>query len=577
MENQISVLEKKLKRKQIEMSSIQQIGKSLSSELRTTRLLPLIMQEVTRLMYAERSTFYIVDQERGELWSQIAQKAEVKEIRLKIGVGIAGHVAKTGEVINIKDAYKDDRFDPTTDKKTGYHTRSILCMPIFEPVKGDKEQPAIIGVLQVLNRINGTFDHEDEELLSSMASQIAIAIINARLFASVEKKVSELNLLFDIEQQLSKAVRREELLEWQAMKIADSLQVESAFLALFDGNEDEFSTVIGHNIEESQKEVLKKITDNTLVTKALESGEILVINDFSGDDSGQLKFFNENGMRVEHFICAPLMADTSAIGALLVFNKRVENDFFRQEDIQLIRSLSGQIARSLETYRLREEKQKAEHLASIGNMMSTIVHDLRTPMNNIQGFVELMQEETDQELRTEFAEIVFEQIKALTSMTKDVLDFAKGKTSILPVKYPVDKIINQFITLYEKDVTKQGFEFESDCQTASMVYVDPEKINRVFMNIMKNALEAMEGKGKFSISATEVDGEILFSLSDTGTGIPEEIRNNLFESFVTSGKEGGTGLGLAIVKKMIDQHKGRIEVESEQGKGTTFKIFLKRV
>ena len=94
-------VEKKLNRKEIEMLSIQHIGKALSSELRIEQLLLLIMNEVTRLMNAERSTFYIVDEERGELWSKIAQKAEILEIRLKIGTGIAGHVAKTGEIINI--------------------------------------------------------------------------------------------------------------------------------------------------------------------------------------------------------------------------------------------------------------------------------------------------------------------------------------------------------------------------------------------------------------------------------------------------------------------------------------------
>jgi GAF domain-containing protein len=409
MSKDISVLEQQLKRKQIEMSSIQQIGKSLSSELRTTRLLPLIMQEVTRLMYAERSTFYIVDQERGELWSQIAQKAEIKEIRLKIGVGIAGHVAKTGEVINIRDAYQDERFDPSTDKKTGYRTRSILCMPIFEPVKGDKDKPAIIGVLQVLNRINGVFDEEDEELLSSMASQIAIAIINARLFASVEKKVSELNLLFDIEQQLSKAMVREQMLEWQVFKIVDSLNVESAFIALLEGDDDVFSKFIGHNMAKQFKEKLSELAYIPVISAAVSSGEIVVVNEFGENETDQLTFFVKNGMQVQHLVCAPLMAGDSAIGILMVFNKKQENDFFRKEDVQLIRSLSSQIARSLETYRLREEKQKAEHLASIGNMMSTIVHDLRTPIGNIQGFVELMQEESDPELRTEFAGIVFEQ------------------------------------------------------------------------------------------------------------------------------------------------------------------------
>jgi signal transduction histidine kinase len=94
------------------------------------------------------------------------------------------------------------------------------------------------------------------------------------------------------------------------------------------------------------------------------------------------------------------------------------------------------------------------------------------------------------------------------------------------------------------------------------------------MNIMKNALEAMKKGGTFSLIADEVNGEVIFRLKDTGAGIPDEIKGKLFDSFVTSGKEGGTGLGLAIVKKVIDEHKARIEVESAKGKGTTFNIIF---
>jgi len=577
MSKEILDLQAKLERKQTEMNSIQQIGKALSSELRTTKLLPLIMNEVTRLMHAERSTFYIVDQERGELWSQIAQKAEVLEIRLKVGIGIAGHVAATGEIINIEDAYNDDRFDPTTDKKTGYRTRSILCMPIFEPQKEEAQDPAIIGVLQVLNRIDGVFGREDEELLSSMASQIAIALINARLYASVEKKVSELNLLFDIEQELNKASSREELMQWLVKKIATTLLAESALLTLLDGPDDTFSTLFTHNISLKNTSEIQNLARIPIISETLQSKEISVWNDFDHSDQGDATLSGELDREIRHMVCAPLVIEQTAIGIIAFINKEQANDFFRNEDLQLIQSLSSQIARSIETFRLRDEKQKAEHLAAIGNMMSTIVHDLRTPMNNIQGFVELMQDEEEQELRTEFAGIVYDQVRTLTSMTKDVLDFAKGKTSILPVKYPSDKLISQFVKLFENDVQKKGFVLESSCETASMVYVDPEKMGRVFMNIMKNALEAMEPGGTFSIHANEENGEIRFRLSDTGSGIPEEIRDKLFDSFVTSGKEGGTGLGLAIVKKMIDQHKGRIEVESEAGKGTTFNIYLNKM
>ncbi len=572
-------LEKQLERKQIEMHSIQQIGKALSRELRTRRLLPLIMNEVTRLMNAERSTFYIVDRERGELWSQIAQKAEIKEIRLKVGTGIAGYVAKTGEVINIEDAYRDDRFDPSTDKKTGYHTRSILCMPIFEPLSEHKKSPDIIGVLQVLNKKDGVFTEDDEELLASMASQIAISIINARLYSSLEKRVSELNLMFEIEQELNKVYDLDELLRFLLEKITSTLQTQAAALVLLKENGQEFKKLRSLHIGPERLQALHPSPHTGRLGDVIRKGQIFFTN-----QAGKEKWLKDSFRKKEapdfelhHFVCAPLIVNDKVIGVLELFNKTQPNEIFRQEDLRLLGSLTSQIARSIEAHRLREEKIKADRLASIGNMMSAIVHDLRTPINNIFGFVDLMREEEDSQLRNEYGDIVKEQIDILTNMTKDVLDFAKGKTNILPIKYPVDKLITNFTRLFENNIRNQGYEFESSCEAAGSVYVDPEKLNRVFMNIMKNALEAMEPGGKFSIGAEEQNGEIVFHLADTGSGIPEEIRDRLFDSFVTSGKEGGTGLGLAIVKKLVEQHKGRIEVESELGKGTTFNIYFKKL
>jgi len=572
-----AMLEQKLHRLQVEMNSIHQIGKTLSSELRTRRLLPLIMNEVTRLMNAERSTFYIVDEERGELWSQIAQKAEIQEIRLNVGVGIAGYVAESGEVINIPDAYKDSRFNPEVDKKTGFTTRSILCMPIFEPIKDDKIKPAIIGVLQVLNKKDGVFTKDDEELLGSLASQIAITIINSRLYSALEKRVSELNLLFDVEKELNSVEKQEELMSFLLEQITKTLKIEAAFIGLLDEDSEKFLTKTGKNLAAEVLNSPALTTQNSVIQKVLESGELYISNSAQDDDLIKSAFPDDFPLDILHFVCVPLTAGDKLVGILIVLNKSEKNEFFRQDDINLVKSFTSQIARSIETMRLRDEKMKADRLASIGNMMSTIVHDLRTPMNNIYGFVDLLQEEDDAELREEYAGIIIEQIKTLTNMTTDVLDFAKGKTSILPVKAAVDKLILNFTKLFEKDVRKKGFEFETSCNADAMIYVDPEKVNRIFMNIMKNALEAMEPGGKFSISAERMNGEVEICLSDTGAGIPAEIRDRLFDSFVTSGKEGGTGLGLAIVQKLVHEQKGRIEVESEPGKGTTFKIYFKRL
>ena len=573
-ENDLKKLTEKLQQKENQLHSIQQIGKSLSSVLNRDKLLILIMEEVTRLMNADRGTLFIVDSEKGELWSKIAQKAEIKEIRLKIGVGIAGYVAKTGETINIKDAYKDDRFDPSTDKRTGYKTKSILCMAIREPVKDEKKEGNIIGVLQILNKLDGVFGEEDEELLTSLASQISISLVNARLYGILENRVNELNLLFDLEKELSGAFDQNELLEKLLVLIAKILNTKYALLILSDKAGKGFPLRWCLNLD---KEKIRKASlnlDKGIWRTLISQGKICLANEV---DDNTVSTAKELGVGVDNLLGAPLISDGKIIGAMVFINKKQDKSYFSKNDEKIIISAAGQLARGVVNYWMKEEKMNEDRLATIGNMMSAIVHDLRTPMNNIYGFVDLMCEEDDQENRTEFAEIINQQIKTLTNMTTDVLDFAKGKSNVLLRKYPVDKLVKEFVRFFENDVKNRGYKFEWNVDVTAMIYVDTDKLKRVFMNIMKNALEAMKKGGVFKLQASEVNGEVEFLLSDSGTGIPDEIKDRLFDSFVTSGKEGGTGLGLAIAKKVVEEHKGRIEVESEMGKGTTFKIYIPKL
>jgi signal transduction histidine kinase len=163
--------------------------KAISAETDFDRLLQLIMEETNRAMDADRSTLFLVDAARGELWSRVALGLEHQEIRFKSHLGIAGHVATTGEVLNIPEAYEDPRFNQEVDKQTGYRTKSILCIPV-----GNKKG-TVIGVLQVLNKKSGPFSAADEEMLDALASQAAIALENAKLYEDLRRAYAELKQL----------------------------------------------------------------------------------------------------------------------------------------------------------------------------------------------------------------------------------------------------------------------------------------------------------------------------------------------------------------------------------------------
>ncbi len=150
------------------------VANQLSSELETTSLITTIMQKARELLDADRCTLFLLDREHEELWSKIADGTQ--EIRFPMRIGIAGHVATTGEILNIPDAYNDKRFNKDIDLKTGYRTRTILCMPLRN------NQGQIIGVTQMINKHDGIFDKEDEELLNAFSAQAGVAIENSILF-----------------------------------------------------------------------------------------------------------------------------------------------------------------------------------------------------------------------------------------------------------------------------------------------------------------------------------------------------------------------------------------------------------
>jgi len=164
-----------------DLSRLLDISQTMIEKTDLGSLLGLIMEEATKTMHADRSTLYLVDRDRNELVSFIAQQSGVKEIRLPMGMGIAGHVAKTGKAANIADAYENPLFNKETDAQTGYRTRTMLCVPMKNH---DRE---IIGVLQVLNKKKGLFTEYDEWLFKTYAAYAATAIENARLHEEREK------------------------------------------------------------------------------------------------------------------------------------------------------------------------------------------------------------------------------------------------------------------------------------------------------------------------------------------------------------------------------------------------------
>ena len=176
------IFEKKLnfyKEEHQRLTTLLTVTRNISKELELGRLLVTIMDEVKRALKADRCTVFLIDREKKELWSKVAHGEE--DIRFPLHLGIAGYVATTGEVLNIPDAYADPRFNPEIDKQTGYITRNMLTFPMRNKLN------EIIGVFQVLNKYEGVFTRDDENLLDVISTIAATQVENAQLYEEQRK------------------------------------------------------------------------------------------------------------------------------------------------------------------------------------------------------------------------------------------------------------------------------------------------------------------------------------------------------------------------------------------------------
>ena len=173
--------------------------KALASTLDLGELLGRILDVAKAQADAERGTLFLVDEKKEEIWSLIAHGLETREIRLPLGKGIAGQVAKSGEILNIPDAYADGRFNRDVDAQTGYRTRNILCLPIRN------KKGKIVAALQLLNKRQGAFAAEDVDFLLTLSEHMALALENAQLHRALlekERLEREMALARDIQRNL---------------------------------------------------------------------------------------------------------------------------------------------------------------------------------------------------------------------------------------------------------------------------------------------------------------------------------------------------------------------------------------
>ncbi len=565
--------------------ALREVGVALGATLDLDQLLDLILQKITEALEADRATLYLLDETSEELVSRIAQGPGVRSIRIKAGQGLAGYVARTGRPLHVRDAYEDPRFNAEWDMLSGYRTRSILAAPMRNHLG------KTIGVVQVLNKKRGDFTDDDADILAALATQAAVSIDNSRLFMSVtqkniqlvdmteqlERRVRDLKLLFNLEHAMGRATSLEDLFIAVLGEAMRACEAKMGAVALRDQEERTGDLYI---IDERAKKMkrLPYPEDVGMIGWAIRNDEVLVSADAEKDPRRDEELDQRVGQgRAKTALVVPLEGEQGApMGAIAIYNKR-GGHAFSAEDTELLKLIAANASTAIRLQLSRDSLEREQRLTTIGRLLSSVIHDLKTPLTVIRGYVQLMEASASTAEREKFAALILRQFDHIGTMQREVLEFARGEKRILLRKVYVQQFFDDVRDQLESDLAKRGIELVVDIQEKGTARFDEGKILRAVHNLARNAAEAMApgGGGKFVIKVTrdKADGALVVSFSDTGPGIPKEIEHRLFQSFVTSGKRGGTGLGLAIVKKIVDEHGGTITVQST-ARGATFKLRL---
>ena len=225
--------------------------------------------------------------------------------------------------------------------------------------------------------------------------------------------------------------------------------------------------------------------------------------------------------------------------------------------------------------RAREELVRTERLSTVGRMANAIIHDFKQPINSVKGFADLLRlPGIDEHKREKYADMILGGLDRMMEMVNELLDFARGDTKLHLEPVDLNAVVAEEIDHLQGHKSDTELELSFVPGEIETITLDRRRIRRVIENLIGNARNALAGRGRISVATAANNGGVTLTVADDGPGIPPEIRQTLFDPFVSGDKSKGTGLGLAITKSIIEELGGRIDFTTKTDAGTTFRVWL---
>lgn len=566
-----------LQRRIGEINALYEAGKQIGSAANLRGLLRQIVALASAVTEAQIGSIMLVDSRRRHLTIEAAIGLEpdvIRNTRLLIGESIAGYVAETGEALIVSDVENNPRFKRRNKEK--YGVASLLCTPL-------RIKNKIIGVINMANKQqNQEFTADDLRLLTTFASQAAVAVDDAYQFARGQRRLAEYEILHEMSREVETIESLSQFGDRLVKKLKRIFPIDYGIWFVWDAEAKQLIPEGGVGQTDIPLTESGKIDVSKLSRDQISLSEIDLEN-FDFDDLAAFSDFLSAKLAShamlpspgEAYMAIPIFRN-GELAHVFYFGSNSDEPY-SDEDMSLAKLVISQSA-------LLFEKEKAllnaTRLMTMGNMISEISHDLRRPLTSIKGGIQLILREADRlGLNTGLFEGVETEIDHMNDLVRELVDFSKPDR-YETIKVDLRLLVKRVTDLVARDMKKRNIRLESDFTDINWeVMVNRNQMVEVFLNLVMNAMEAMPNGGKLliegAISKPEHRNEEYLALRiiDTGIGISKQHLARIFDRYYTT-RDNGTGLGLSVVERIVTAHNGTLSVDSTPGKGTIFTVFL---
>lgn len=559
------------------LALLYQVSNVIHSTLDSQEALKLIVTEAVRLVKASSGSVVLLNPNTNllEIHASFGLSSESADRQLQIGEGITGWVAKTGRPARVDDVTCDRRF-----VKLRLGTRSELAVPL--EVNGQTR-----GVLNVDSDRVKAFNADDETLLVELAGQAARAIQNTWLHEQLRLKARLFETLSSVGQTINSALSLNDALQVITRETADLMQAKMCSLMLLNHarTQLELRSSHGAGFAYRNKPPLD-VEESTLGVVVRRKRPLQLDNVQTSGHYQNVEVAIQEGL--VSLLSVPLVFGDNAIGTLNIYT--AQPYVFSNEQIRILSALAELSAVAIEKARLyerivdvEEELRRNEKLSALGLLAAEVAHEIRNPLTVMKMLYHSLDLDfEDSDARAKDAQIIGEKMEHLNRIVDRVLDLSRSaEPSLAPVN--ANALLEELALLVRHKLFNQSIELVQNLDPKLPdITGDATQLEQAFLNLILNAVEAMPAGGTLTLRTFPSNSEdsdqgqrqVKVQVQDTGQGMGDDEQIRAFTSLLNSTKARGTGLGLAIVRRIVEGHRGSINVQSELGRGTVMTITL---